>query len=113
MSRYGSGMGLLDPCLSDTRRPVWDKDGTRPLPDAVCGRESRSWDLIGDGASPIPVPYRPSVLEGEGSRLIPDKVLGSGMPVAPSPTHTDPFHNPKRAFDLSPHFLVFVSAFWG
>jgi hypothetical protein len=44
---------------------------------------------IGDGASPIPVPYSPSELDGDGSRPIPDKVLGSGMPVAPSPAHTD------------------------
>jgi hypothetical protein len=35
-------------------------------------------------------------LDGDRSRPIPDKVLGSGMPVTHSLTHTDPFLNPRR-----------------
>jgi hypothetical protein len=37
---------------------------------------------------------------GMESRPTPNKVVGSGMPVAPSPTHTVPFLNPKRYFHV-------------
>jgi hypothetical protein len=108
LRRYGSGMGLFaSPTLvpwSGTgldaspshRRPVWERDGTSPIPDEVRGTESRPWDIVGEGASHIPVQYWPSVLDGDGSRLIPDEVLGSGTAVAPSSTHSDPFLNPER-----------------
>jgi hypothetical protein len=53
------------------RQPVWDRDGTNPIPDEVLG--TRPFGLVGDGAipipdrssmadasSPIPDPYRPT-----------------------------------------------------
>jgi hypothetical protein len=70
MGRYGSGMGLLalasptpvlrrgcipymvlDPSPSNYRPPIWDRDGTSPIPDNVLGSVYRPSDLVGDRAS--------------------------------------------------------------
>jgi hypothetical protein len=60
-----SGMGL-DPFPSNTDGK-WDRDGTNPILDRVRGTDSRPWYIVGDWASPIPVPYCPSVLDADGS----------------------------------------------
>jgi hypothetical protein len=74
----GRGWGYWDPRPEDLvgdghepipvlcGRPVWDSDGTSPIPDAVHGTESRPWDLVGNGSGPLP-----------------DKVLGSGDATSP------------------------------
>jgi hypothetical protein len=112
MGRYGLGMGLLaSPTLGLCRERTWTHPrpiptaniygiGMRLAPSPTRSQDRKSvTDLVGDGTSPIPVPYCLSELDGNWSRPIPDKVLRAGIPIAPSPTHTDPFLNPgRRAF---------------
>jgi hypothetical protein len=50
----------------------------RKMGIAVVETESRPWDLVGDKSFSTPVPYWQWVLDGVGSRPIPDRVLGSG-----------------------------------
>jgi hypothetical protein len=100
-----SGMGLdPSPLKTDGQYIYGTGMGLAPSPTRVAGTigaRFRPTNVGGDGASPIPSPYWPSVLDGDGFRpgSIPDKVLGSGTPAAASPTHTDPFLNPR-------HFLA-------
>jgi hypothetical protein len=120
MGRYGSGMGLLA-SPTPVLRLGWCWTHLRPItgrqygigmrvarsPTRSLGRYPDPRTLSGMGLVLSLSHIFRRYMDGNGYWPIPDGILGSGMPVDPSPTHTDPFLNPRR--NGWPHLLA---SFW-